>query len=310
MVKEGQYDPMEQASYTSVMHSFGGSLTAYRWLLDQEEFVIDFEQPRPWDMQPIAAALIGSQHLDSSSFLEAVIAHGSDVTDSGGSRSLNGEMFWLPNMAVWDLARAGMADVADFPKRVKVLWDAGANFHTPRPHNRFGTTLDFLFYISFKDVRAVHIEHQVEQEFITAPHRISAEHVFESLRLQNIPHIKDRPRTPKSLWHTWWHKWHPGVELSILEVIQRHLDAWMEVLLEAGLDIAEYGRREEQLHPEGLLYNEWGEARVYFEYGEDVGGCRIHVTEIWALDPYNHHGKAATSAETAKMPCSWDFDDT
>ena len=306
MVNEGQYDPMEQANGNSVMHSFGGSPTVYRWLLDQEEFIIDFEQWRPFEGQTIAAALIGSQHLNSSSCLEAVIARGSDVTDPGGSGML-GEL-WLPYRAVWSLRH--VADVVDFPKRVKVLWNAGADFHTPRPYNFFGTTLDFLFFVSFLTMGDVHIEDKIEREFTPAPPLMSAEDVFEYDRLQDIPHIKDRPRTPKSLWHTWWHKWHPGVELSILEVIQRHLDAWMEVLLEAGLDIAEYGRREEQLHPEGLLYNEWGEARVYFEYGEDVGGCRIHVTEIWALDPYNHHGKAATSAKTVKMPCSWDFDDT
>ena len=309
MVKEGQYDPMEQASYTSVMHSFGGSLTAYRWLLDQEEFIIDFAQPRLWDLQTIAAALIGSQHLESSSLLEAVIARRSDVTGPGGFRFFIGDDFRLPHMAVWDLARAGMADVVDFPKRVKVLWDAGADFHTPRLHNRFGTTLDFLFEASLVVDRAIHIEHKVERELIPTPPLMSAEDVFEYDRLQDMAHIKDRPRTPKSLWHKWWTIRHPGVQLSILEVAQRHLDAWMEVLLEAGLNIAEYGRREKQLHPEGLLQNIYGEARVYFEYGEHVGGCRIHVTEIWAFDPFNHYGKAATSAETAKMPCSWNFDD-
>ena len=307
MVKEGQYDPMEQANGTSVMHSFGGSPTVYRWLLDQEEFMIDFEQPSKTEAQTIAAALIVSPHLNSSSCLEAVIAHGSDVTDPGGSGWL-GDDVWLPYRAVWSLPL--MADVVDFPKRVKVLWDAGADFHTPKLHNRLGTTLDFLFRMKFLEVGADHIEHQVERGSIPAPPLMSAEDVAAYDRLQDISHIKDRPRTPKSLWDEWWYKQHPTVELSILEVTQRYLDAWMEVLLEAGLDIAEYGRREEQLHPEGLLHNICEEARVYFEYGEHVGGCRIHVTEIWTFDPFNQYGKAATSAETSKMPGSWDFDDT
>ena len=310
MVKEGQYDPMESASYTSVMHSFGGSLTAYQWLLDQEEFIIDFEQPRPWDSQTIAGALIGSQNLDSSSFLKAVMAHESGVTDLGEIRFLAEEDLWLPHMAVWDLARAGMADVVDFPSRVKVLWDAGFDFHTSRLHNRFGTTLDFLFSISFIITIDVPLGHKVEREYIPVPPLMSAEDVLEYDRLQDIPHVKDRPRTPKSLWHTWWPKRHPGVELSMLEVAQRHLDAWMEVLLEAGLDIAEYGQREERLHPEGLFYDRFGVARVHFEYGEHVGGCRVHVTEIWAFDPDKDYGTAATCAEPAKMPCSWDFEDT
>ena len=313
VVNEGQYDPMEQAHETSVMHSFDGSPIVYRWLLDQEEFIIDFEQTLPRMDRTIAAALIDSRHLDLSSCLEAVIAHGSDVSDPGGSRRFGGDLV-LPHRAVWSLL--SRADGVDLPKRVKVLWDSGADFHTPLPHNRFGTTLDFLFSVSFVLMKFVHIEHQVERESIPVPPLMSAEDVVAYDRLQDIPHIKDRPRTPKSLWHKWWHMRCPGVErclrveVSILEVAQRHLDAWMEVLLEAGLDIAEYGRREEQLHPEGLLYNGFGEARVHFEYGEHVGGGRIHVTEIWVFDPDNKYGTAATCAETAKMPGSWDFDDT
>ena len=265
--------------------------------------MIDFEEPIPLALQTIAAALIESPHLNSSSHLEAVIAHGSDLTDPGGSDWL-GENLWLPHRAV--LSLFNVADVVDFPKRVKVLWDAGADFHAPQLHNYFGTTLDFLFLVSFISDRAVHIEHSVERESIPAPPLMSAVDVVAYDRLQDISDIKDRPRISKSQWHTWY----LGHELSILEVTQRHLDAWMEVLLEAGLDIVEYGRREEQLHPEGLLYNIFGEARVYFEYGENVGGCRIHVTEIWVCGRFDRYQKAATCAETAKMPCSWDFDDT
>lgn len=320
MVNEGQYDPMEQASDTSAMHSFSGSPIVYQWLLDQEEFIIDYEQPSSLFDETIAAALISSQQLDSSSCLEAVIKRGSDVTDPGGSGRVGGD-FWLPHRAVLSLVTQGLADLVDFPKRVKVLWDAGADFHTPQLHNRLGTTLDFLFYTSFMFKRDDHIkdkiEHEIEREPIPAPPpMLSTEDVVVYDRFQDIAHIKDRSRTPKSLWHNWWHKRCPEVErcpifeLSILEKTQRYLDAWMEVLLEAGLDIAEYGRREEQLHPEGLLYYRFGEARLYFEYGEHVGGCRIHVTEMWVFDPDNDYGKSATGAETAKMPGRWDFEDT
>ena len=315
MVKEGGYDPMEQASDTSVMHSFSGSPRVYRWLLDQEEFIIDYEQLSSKKYDTIAAALIGSRELHSSSCLEAVITRQINVTEPGDSRWVGNEL-WLPHRAVLSLALEGIADIVDFPKRVKVLWDAGADLHTPRLHNIFGTTLDFLFEASFICREDVHLEHKVEQEPIPVPPLMSAEDVMEYDRLQDIAHIKDRPRTPKSLWHKWWHDRCPGVErcpmieLSTLEVVQRHLDAWMEVLLEAGLDIAEYGRREEQLHPEGLLDSDYAKARLYFEYGEHVGGCRIHVTEIWVFGPFNDCGTAATDAETAKMPCSWDFDDT
>ncbi len=37
MIHDGQYDPMEQVNYTSVMHSFERSSTVHRWLLEQEE---------------------------------------------------------------------------------------------------------------------------------------------------------------------------------------------------------------------------------------------------------------------------------
>ena len=265
--------------------------------------MIDFEQPIPLALQTIAAALINSPHLNSSSCLEAVIAHGSDVTDPGGSGWLD-DYISLPYRAIWSLLY--VADVVDFPKRIKVLWDAGADFHTPRPQNRVGTTLDFLFYVSLIEDRAVHIENKVERGSIPPPPLMSEENIVGYDRLQDISDIKDRPRIPKSQWRTWF----PGVELSILEVAQRYLDAWIEVLLEAGLDIEEYGRREEQLHPEGLLHVNIGEARVYFEYGEHVGGCRIHVTEIWQFDPFNEYGKAATCAEDETMPGSWDFEDT
>ena len=314
MVKEGQYDPMEQADGVSVMHLFRGSPIVYRWLLDQEEFIIDYGQPSSLHCESIAGALISSHQLDSSSCLEAAITRGSDMTDPGGSGSL-GQTLSLPHRASFSLAVEGLADLVDFPKRVKVLWDAGADFHTL--HDICGTALDTLFEASFFIRREdVHLKHKVEREPIPVPPLTSAEDILEYDRLQDIAHIKARPRTPKSLWHKWWHNRCPGVErcpmieLSTMEVVQRHLDAWMDVLLEAGLDIAEYGRREEQLHPEGLLVNKYAEARLYFEYGEHVGGCRIHVTEIWVLDRNNHYKTAATGPEIAKMPCSWDFEDT
>lgn len=86
----------------------------------------------------------------------------------------------------------------------------------------------------------------------------------------------------------------------------------MEVLLEAGLDVADYGRREKQMHPKGLLDSDYGEARVVFEYGEHAGGCRIHVTELWIYNA-DEEGSASTETSTSKepspMPCNWDFDD-
>lgn len=57
-------------------------------------------------------------------------------------------------------------------------------------------------------------------------------------------------------------------------------------------------------HPEGLVDNHYGEARVYFEYGSHVDGCRIHVTEIKTHDP----AWKDDDAEPSTMPGSWDFD--
>ena len=304
MVHEGQYDPMERAHGTSVMHSFEGQPTVYRWLLDQGEFVIDFEQTAVFRAETIAAALISTRKMNSSGCLEVVLAQGSNLDDPAGS-GMWGEGLTLAHRAVCYLT--DLADNVDFPKRIKVLWEAGADFHTSKLHNCFGTTLDFLFrVVSLGDGHEAQTgdrRYGVEWESMPAPPLKTDEDIVEYDRLEGTSPIKYRPRTAKSLWRTWSR----GNDLSALELTQRYLDAWTEVLLEAGLDISEYGRREDRLHPEGLFDNDFGQARFKFEYGDHVDGCRIHVTEIWR---YGRFSSNATSAETAKMPCSWDFDET
>ena len=302
MVIEGQYDPMEEANHTSIMHSLEGSPLLYRWLLDQDEFLIDFEQSVvKWDT--FAGALLVKPNSNSSSRLEAVIAHGSDLRDPGGS-GLFGDGLSLAHRATWFLFE--VADNVDPRMRTKVLWDAGADFHTPKSRNRFGTTLDALFQ-SFLYNRLFHCRRKDERckfnrKVIPAPTLMPVEEFIEYDRVEEI---KFRSRIPKSLWFTWY----AGIELSVLEVAQRWLDAWMEILHEAGIDIAEYGRREHQLHPDCLLHNSRGQARIYFEYGEHVDGCRIHATEIWMYDHYGVKPKKTMAAESSTMPCSWDFDD-
>lgn len=229
MINEGQYDPMEDADNTSVMHSFDGSPAVYRWLLGQEDFLIDFEQTA-FDGRTIAGALIAeNQAMQASSCLEALIAHGSDLNDLVG-RKLTGCNVLLANSAVFDLRL--VAEIDDFPKRIKVLWDAGADF---------AMTLYCLFFACAKDRYGIP---ELKRESFPAPPMMSAERVIGYDRLEDTSTIKNRPRTPKSLWRTWY----PGNDLSVMEVFQRYLDAWMEVLLEAGIDIAEYGWGEDQLH--------------------------------------------------------------
>ena len=304
MVNGGQYDPMEEVCHTSVMHLFDGSPAVYRWLLDQEEFLIDLE-PRAFDTFPIPPALILSTSSNSSSYLEAAIAHQSYFRYPGRVDSPDDD-YSLAQFAVSSLTH--MAGEVDFPKRVKVLWDAGAGFHTPGIHDSFRKTLDFLFCIVRRiryDGNYAEINYQrceVEQPSIPSPPLWSTTDVIEYDRLEDISAIEYRARTSKSLWRTWY----PGQNLSPLEVAQRWLDAWMEILLEAGLNIAEYGRREDKLHPCGLFHYQCGAARVYFEYGEHVRGCRIHVTEIWLCD---EPGKISSNAKASTMPGSWDFDD-
>ena len=305
MVNEGQYDPMEEANGTSVMHSFDGPPTAYQWLLHQGEFSIDLEQTAVFRAETIAAALISTRKMNSSGCLKAVLAQGSDLNDPAGS-GMWGEGLTLAHRAVCYLTY--LADNVDFPKRIQVLWEAGADFHTPKLHNCFGTTLDFLFRIvSLGDgleARTSYRRYGVEWESVPAPPIKTDEDIIEYDRLDNTSPIHYRPRTAKSLWRTWSR----GNDFSVLELTQRYLDAWTEVLLEAGLDTTEYGRREDSLHPEGLFDNEFGQARFKFEYGDHVDGCRIHVTEIWRYGRIR--GKATEADTTAKMPCSWDFEDT
>lgn len=300
MVNQGQYDPMEEASETSVMHSFQGSSTVYSWLLDQEEFLINFEQTG--DTDNIAAALICSSQSDASKCLEAVFTHMSNLSNPLGI---------LTQEAAFDLKY--VADNVDFPNRIGVLWDAGADFHTPSPYWGSETTLDSLFSGAMaysSRARNSHNKYGAERQSIPTPPLRSIEDVIEYDRLEDTVNIKSRSRTPRYLWQTWY----PGEELSILEVLQRYLDAWMEVLLEAGLDIVDYGRREDRLRPEGLLLFGYGQARICFEYGDHVSGCRIHVTEIWRYDPERKvhdvdSEEKAISAESPKMPGRWDFED-
>lgn len=318
MITEGQYDPMEEADYTSVMHSFNGSPTVYRWLLDQEEFLIDFEQIAI-NVETIAAALVSSGQSNASEFLEAVIARGIDLHDPAGSAYL-GHGYTLAHRAIRYLT--DLADDLDFPKRIKVLWDAGADFHTPQIDNYFGTALDYLIGFATRVVDYNDTDYKSSRvEPISTPSLASAEVVIVYDRLEDTSAIKSRSRVPKSLWRSW----HPGNGLSILEIVQRHLDAWMEVLLEARLDLVDYGCREDRLHPEGLVnidfYGNCIEARVYFEYGDHVSGCRIHVTEIWTYeidtfdsstydsDMTDSNEEEVTSAEISSMPCSWNFND-
>lgn len=304
MVNGGQYDPMEEVCHMSVMHWFNGSPAVYRWLLDQEEFLIDLE-PRAFDTFSITTALILSTSSNSSSFLEAAIAHQSNFRYPGRLDSPD-YGYWLAQLAISSLTH--MAGDVDFPKRVKVLWDAGADFHTPGIHDSFGTKLDFLFCIvgrrryvgNYAEINYQRCE--IEQTSIPSPPLSSTTDVIEYDRLEDISAIEYRPRTSKSLWRTWY----PGKDLSLLEVAQRRLDAWMEVLLEAGLDIAKYGRREDELHPIGLFRFQHVGARVYFEYGEHVRGCRIHVTEIWLCDDTVKKG---SNAKASTMPGSWECDD-
>ena len=307
MVHEGQYDPMEDGIYGSIMHTFQGSSIVYQWLLDQEDFFIDFEQLSPFG-DTIASHLIFSIGWNCSASLEAVITRGSDVV-LGGDTSLAHVVARSIPLCVDDL---------DYPKRIKVLWDVGVDFHALE----FGRTpLATLLQCALDYIpgdKTMHELCSVEQKSVPKPPTGSTRRVIDYDILDPSLNTKCRPRLPKTLWQTSRIERKP----SLLEMKQRFLDAWMELLLEAGLDIADYGRREERLHPEGYLELWGGEARIIFEYGSHVNGCRIHVTEVWVFDPYDFDSEEeaesaedddreeeATSAEASAMPCSWDFDD-
>ena len=287
MINEGQYDPMEEASDTSLMHCFDGSPTVYRWLLNQEEFFIDLEQ-RIGELT-MSAAQAMSPSSNGSKCLEELIAHGTNLNHAPRQDL----PFLEVSLVYYSMCVSPIQhDTIDFPKRFKVLWDAGADIHMFKHHKTSGISLASLFDF----IQVMSTSKRTEKSTLS-----------QYDRLDDSSIIEHRPRTSRSLWHTWY----PGYELSIMEITQRWLDAWMEVLFDAGLDIIDYGRREDQLHPKGIVYSyfrKWSmEARVYFEYGNHIGGCRIHVTEVWlAEDPAE---KNTTTAEDSTMPGSWDFDD-
>ena len=321
MIQEGQYDPMEDGIYGSVMHDFNGLFTVFKWLLDQEEFCIDLNQSHPI-MGNIARSLMRSGEMDSSKCLEAVICRGDDscgwLLDDGIS---------LAHVAAY--CTTFLINNPDFPRRIKALRDASFDFHTRKTNSPSGTPFDALLVNALCQVLQAKSSYdrecnkpREESKSLPKPPTGSTRRVVDYDILDPDMNIKCRPRISKALWQTWNTKgnltWVAVSGLSLLEISQRYLDAWMEVLLEAGLDIAEYGRREDQLHPEGIIDNCYGEGRVVFEYGSHVNGCRIHVTEIWLYDPdddeetdeeeWSDDEEATTPAEPSKMPCSWDYD--
>ena len=319
MIHEGEYDPMEEANGTSLMHEFEGSSAVYRWLLDQEEFYIDFYQ-RHAITGNIASSLIHSEKMDSSKCLEAVIRRGSDVNDSCGW--IFEDSTSLAHVAACSIGY--LVDNLDFPKRIKALRDAGLDFHARKINSAFGTPFDallatalFQVFNARSDFEIDYNKHRERFKSVPKPPTGSTRRVVDYVLLDPTLEIRYRPRVPRALWWTWngtegYPTWGAIRRFSLLEMMQRYCDAWLEVLLEAGLDIADYGRREERLHPGGvfLVCVGWGEARVVFEYGSHVNGCRIHVIEIWVFDPYDNDREEKTgSAEVPAMPCSWDSDD-
>ena len=158
-----------------------------------------------------------------------MIAKGSDFQDPARSDLWGGGLSLADRIAI---AMIRVADSVDFPERVKMLWDAGANLHTSRLPNHFGSALDILmsYAIIYMFNRTRLEKHRIEQQYIPRPPSMSTRHVIEYDRLEDASAMKYRPRTSKSLWHTWY----PGDELPRLEAAQRHLDARMEVPLEAG----------------------------------------------------------------------------
>lgn len=326
MINEGEYDPMEDGKYGSIMHNFVGSATVYQWLLDQEKFFIDFYQ-RHAIRGTVASSLLISSGTDASKCLEAVLRRGSDVNDYGGWKSDNPVS--LAHVAVCPFS--DFADNVDFPKRIKVLLDAGLDFVPRKTDSALGTALEWLLPISLlkksegnPDWKIENNKYREEPKYIPKPATRSTRRVVYYDTLDPNLNLKYRPRISKALWQTWNTEgtptWDVVSGLSLVELAQRYFDAWMEVLLEAGLDIAGYGRREDLLHPEGVFHQSFfGEARVVFEYGSHVNGCRIHVTEIWLYDPDDDEEtdeeegsgdeEETTPAETSKMPCSWDSDD-
>ena len=304
MIHEGQYDPMEDSIYGGVMHNFEGPSIVYEWLLDREEFFIDFDQKSPIGLT-IASSLILASGLYISTCLKALIARGSHVV-------LDGD-YSLVHDGAWSLALC--ADDLDFPKRIKVLWDAGVDFHAPvtgTVQTPFEWVMNCAQFRIF-DAKTKYNIYSVERKSTPKPPRGWPRRVIDYDILDPGLSLWCRPRLSKALWQTWITKGQLTLDavsgLSLLEITQRYLDAWMEVLLEAGLDLADYGRREDQLCPEGVVVLNGGEARVVFEYGSHVNGCRIHVIELWVFDPENDdREEEATSAEAPAMPCSWNFD--
>ena len=301
LIHDGRYDPMELGHNLTVIDSYPGSLAAYEWLLDQDDFCIYHESSVILGQLTMLSRKAMSEHSHESERTAAVLKRVIALQDLCSEHwpSLISRVYSFILLPTFN--ELGIPELTNC---VRALWEASANLLDPQDQ---GSTIDEIL-LSLINWSMFMWKHHWRERFNFHPSKLSEEFVVERRKNQSpneiISDLKNYPRFPRLLWKTWY----PSNDLSALEVMQRCVDAQLEVLWEAGIDLETYGKNQALQHPRGFnfyKYDYWANATFVFEFGEHVHGCRIHIVEIGLrmADYESVYGFAG------KMPGSWNSED-
>ncbi|KAI9835263.1 MAG: hypothetical protein M1819_002407 [Sarea resinae] len=268
LVEDGQYDPAAREGNQTALDTYKGPAEGLKYLLNQNEFVLDFE-----DESYLFHYLLQNPNTTRSRYLPELVA---TVLEHQKRHPETLQFEVLPRI-VYNAPL--QFEFLEFPKQIALLVSAGADVHLiGRSSSK--TLLDKLLEASALELR---------DRFSTVP-RYMEKNRGDPLSLESDSSTPFRkvPRRELRSWYPADIPYLPGMEL-----IQRLLDAWVEIIHEAGIDMEAYGRREESLHPDHIFSasledtdsrmpktRRLFQARFVFDYGEKVDGLRIRVVEL------------------------------
>ena len=296
LVHDGQYDLLDLDSLGSgamEVHSYCGSLAGYEWLLGQDESYVGIKGFHILShlifFDSTVFALNKSERM--AAVLKRLVA---SQKFCGQHRSAEIDLLFMISLRpiTDNLASPDLTDC------VRVLWEASAKLLNPQDHgSTVGRILSLLVYMA-----KIHwnTEWRGPYDFLLFKlWGLIMERRGQYTESEIIGTLKKYPRLPRRLWATWY----PSDDLPTLEVMQRCLDAQLEVLGEAGL-LEAYGKEKELQYPGGHTFNSYGgRIEIMFEYGKHVHGCRIHLLGVCNADQQPTTNSTSTSSEM--MPGSW-----
>lgn len=284
LVVEGQYDPMEKggSEELTIMHSYFADLDGYQWLLDQNEFHIDFAQ-KTWIGFDVCDSISTTYDDDTSDLLEAILMRDLD-------RSARKGPFRIANWTTLHslaLLASGFFQCRDFPDRISLL----LNYNGDLPFGKGSrpSMLDALLFDPCRgdspEVAKRHFDGQIDWRL-----DLHGRSPFKNTRLL------------------------PNATLAELNYFQYALDEWVRVLLEARADLKAYFHHEQDCHPENMFHLGTWTALLSFQYGEGAEPFRIRVVALHVCRKENAPTSSVDSTLegyrhlSATMPGTWTVD--